>query len=108
MKQPDSLSRRRLLRNLALGVSLGSLAVAGARRARAASVQPLLTEDSPEAKGVRYVADASKAKGASEGNTCATCGLYQGATGSAQGGCQLFPGKDVKAAGWCSSWTAQM
>jgi hypothetical protein len=108
MNQPDSLSRRRLLRNLALALSLGSFALAGARRSRAASVQPLLSEDSPEAKGVRYVADASKAKGASGGNSCASCGLYQGATGSAQGGCQLFPGKDVKAAGWCSSWTAQM
>jgi hypothetical protein len=108
MNQPDSLSRRRLLRNVALALSLGSLALAGARRARAAGVQPLLLEESPEAKGVRYVADASKAKGESGGNTCATCGLYQGATGSAQGGCQLFPGKDVKAAGWCSSWSAQM
>ena len=108
MKTADSLSRRRLLRHLALGLSLGSLAVIGSRAARAAAAQPLLQEESAEAKGVRYVADASKAKGASGGNTCATCGLYQGATGSARGPCQLFPGKDVKAAGWCSSWTAQM
>lgn len=108
MNKPDLLSRRRVLRTVALGLSLGSLAVLDARRARAASAQPLLTEDSPEAKGVRYVADATKAKGESSGNTCATCGLYQGATGSTQGPCQLFPGKDVKAAGWCSSWSAQM
>jgi len=108
MSHPDFLSRRRMLRTLALGLSLGSLAAVSARRARAASAQPLLSEDSPQARGLRYVADAAKAKGASAGNTCATCGLYQGATGCAQGGCQLFPGKDVKAAGWCSSWTAQM
>lgn len=108
MRTPDLLSRRRLLRHLALGLSLGSLAVIGSRHARAAGALPLLQEDSPEAKGVRYVADAAKAKGASGGNTCATCGLYQGATGSTQGPCQLFAGKDVKAAGWCSSWVAQM
>ena len=98
MRTPDLLSRRRLLRHLALGLSLGSLAVIGSRHARAAAALPLLQEDSPEAKGVRYVADAARAKGASGGNTCATCGLYQGATGSTQGPCQLFAGKDVKAA----------
>ena len=28
--------------------------------------------------------------------------------GSAQGPCQLFPGKLVKAAGWCTGWAPQM
>jgi hypothetical protein len=26
----------------------------------------------------------------------------------AQGPCQLFPGKQVKAAGWCTGWAPQM
>ena len=108
MNTPDFGSRRRLLRHLALGLSLGSLVVIASRPARAAGALPLLSEDSPEGKGVRYVSDAAKAKGANSGNTCASCGLYQGPTGSTQGPCQLFPGKDVKAAGWCSSWVAQM
>jgi len=33
--------------------------------------------------------------------------LYQGTAGSSQGGCELFPGKVVKAARWCMSWTAK-
>ncbi|MGH8131907.1 MAG: high-potential iron-sulfur protein [Steroidobacteraceae bacterium] len=62
----------------------------------------------PQAKVVRYVEDASEAKGATAGSSCANCGLYQGTSGSPQGPCQLFPGKDVKAKGWCTSWAPQM
>lgn len=100
-----SLSRRNLLKRVALGVSLAP-AAAGLQRARAAEA-PLLSVNAPEAKAVHYVEDAKAAK-ESAGNTCATCGLYQGANGSVQGPCQLFAGKSVKAAGWCSSWSAQM
>jgi hypothetical protein len=99
-----SLSRRRLLQRLAIGVPL----VAGGMRAALAADTPLLSVNAPEAKAVRYVEDAKQAKGATAGATCANCGLYQGASGSTQGPCQLFPGKAVKAAGWCSSWAAQM
>jgi len=103
MSQP-CLSRRRWLQRLALAVSLAPLAVS-VRRAEAA---PLLSPGAPEAKKVNYVEDARSAKGATAGNTCANCALYQGASGSSQGPCQLFAGQDVKAAGWCSSWAAQM
>jgi hypothetical protein len=106
MNQPTSLSRRRLLQRLALGASLAPLAGQLVRPALAAA--PLLSVSAPEAQAVKYVEDVKDAKGATPGNNCANCGLYQGASGSAQGPCQLFPGKDVKAAGWCSSWTPQM
>jgi anaerobic selenocysteine-containing dehydrogenase len=102
----DSLSRRQMLKRLALGVSAAPLA-ASTLRAFAAS-QPLLSVSTPQAKAVSYVEDAKQAKAATQGSTCANCALYQGASGSSQGPCQLFPGKDVKAAGWCSSWAAQM
>ena len=105
MNQPASPSRRRLLKHLALGVSLSPLAAGVLRPAFAA---PLLSVSAPEAKAVKYVENAKDAKGASPGSSCANCGLYQGASGSAQGPCQLFSGKDVKASGWCSSWAAQM
>ncbi len=101
------LSRRTLLQRLALGASLAPVAAAGLRCARAASA-PLLSASSPEAKAVKYVEDAKAAQGATAGNNCANCALYQGPYGSTQGPCQLFPGKEVKAAGWCSSWAAQM
>jgi hypothetical protein len=94
------------LQRLALGVSLAPVAARLVRPALAGT--PLLAVSAAEAQAVKYVEDAKDAKGATPGSNCANCGLYQGANGSTQGPCQLFPGKDVKAAGWCSSWTAQM
>ena len=107
MSEEISLPRRRLLRRLALGASVAPL-VTGALRTTLAAAAPLLSVDAPEAKAVKYVEDAKDAKGATPGNNCANCGLYQGPNGSSQGPCQLFPGKEVKAAGWCSSWAPQM
>ena len=84
------------------------LATARARAADAAPAAALLDAGSAEAKAVKYVEDAARASGATPGSRCANCALYQGAEGSAQGPCQLFPGKAVRAAGWCKSWAAQM
>jgi hypothetical protein len=98
-------SRRQLIRQVALGTLLVPLA-GTALKARAADL-PLVTADDPTAKALKYVADASKSSDAKPGSKCATCQLYQGAANSAQGGCLLFPGKAVKATGWCSSWTAK-
>lgn len=107
MPRLKSASRRRVLQRLALALPLTLFASRRLAHAAPAS-QPLLDPASPQAKAVNYVADAKQSGGAAHGNTCASCGLYQGPNGSAQGACQLFPGKDVKAAGWCSSWAAQM
>ena len=107
MSQVDRLSRRSLLQKLTLGIPLVPLAVARLSTALAADA-PLLSPDAKEAKAVKYVADASKAVGAVPGSTCANCAVYQGHAGSPQGPCQIFPGKQVKAAGWCSSWAPQM
>jgi hypothetical protein len=95
-----------LLQRLTLGACLLPLG-SGLRTALAASL-PLLLVDAPEAKAVKYVEDAKDARGAAPGNRCANCALYQGPEGSTRGPCQLFPGKDVKAAGWCSSWAPQL
>jgi len=106
MKSPDTI-RRRLLARLLMGASVAPLALIRSQRALAADL-PLLDPSSPAARKLKYVADASQAKAAAKGNSCAGCGLYQGAYGSRQGACQLFPGKDVLASGWCSSWEPQM
>lgn len=106
MKLKFDESRRHLLKRVSLGVALTPIAGAALRTAWAADL-PLVTEDDPTAKALKYVADASKASGAKPGNHCGDCKLYQGAANSAQGPCLLFPGKAVKAAGWCSSWTAK-
>lgn len=104
----ENFSRRRLLKRLALGVSLVPVAAVTVRGVRAAEADlPLLSVGAADAKAVRYTENAKTAKDAGD-NTCANCGLYQGANGSAQGPCQIFPGKAVKAAGWCSSWAGQI
>jgi len=107
MDEEISLSRRRLLQRLAVGASVAPLA-AGALRTSFAASAPLLSVTAPEAKAVKYVEDAKDAQGATPGSNCGNCALYQAPDGSRQGPCQLFPGKEVKAAGWCSSWAAQI
>lgn len=102
MSDSMPLSRRRLLKQLALTLSFAPFA---ARIARAAA--ELLAPGSAPAKAVQYTEDAASSK-APAGNRCANCALYQGTSTSAQGPCQIFPGKEVKAAGWCSSWAPQM
>ncbi len=101
-------SRRRLLQKLAIGVPLLPLAAYALKNAALAAGAPLLSPDAKEAQAVKYVEDASKAKGAIAGSTCANCAVYQGHSGAPAGPCQIFPGKQVKAAGWCSSWAPQI
>jgi len=107
MSHSPLLTRRLLLQWLTLGASVTPLLVAGMGTAMAAPAA-LLSVDAPEARAVKYVEDAKHAQSATPGSSCANCGLYQGPNGSTQGPCQLFPGKDVKAAGWCTSWAPQM
>ena len=76
----------------------------GTRSARGADL-PLLSESDPAAKAVDYVEDAKRAKNAQPGALCSNCSIYSGAESAAQGACTLFPGKLVKAAGWCKSWS---
>ncbi len=102
-----SMSRRDLFRELATGAMLAGVATLQPKRARAADGPPI-SENDPAAKAVKYVEDATKAQGAAPGSTCANCALYQGKEGARTGACQLFPGKSVTAAGWCSSWAAQI
>ena len=99
--------RRRLTASLLMGAIVAPLSLLRSRPARAAD-RPLLDPSSPAARKVKYVPDASQAKAAAKGNSCANCGLYQGPSGSKQGACQLFTGKDVLAGGWCTSWEPQM
>jgi hypothetical protein len=107
MKKDTLITRRRLLTSGPLAVALTPLAVSKLGTAVAAA-GPLVSPAEPAAKAVKYVDDAKHAQGATAGSKCANCSLYQGAGGSAQGPCQIFPGKEVIAAGWCASWAPQM
>jgi len=105
MKDPMNPGRRALLQQAALGLTLSPL-VPAAARATAAADLPLISEQDPAAKAVQYVEDARRAAGAASGAECSNCSIYSAAAGAANGTCTLFPGKLVKAAGWCSQWSS--
>ncbi|MGR8920089.1 MAG: high-potential iron-sulfur protein [Gammaproteobacteria bacterium] len=93
-------ARRELLRKLTV-IGVGTASIATAARARAEDL-PKVDESSAQAKALSYVHDVSKLDAVS-GQQCANCALYQG--GEAEwGGCGIFPGRQVKASGWCTAW----
>jgi len=103
----DSCLSRRSLLGKGLLAALLPLVLARSDPARAKDAA-LLSPSDPAAQKLKYTEEAAKTKGVPPGNSCANCALYQGSYSSKQGPCQLFPGKQVRASGWCSSWTAQM
>jgi High potential iron-sulfur protein len=107
MGHQENPSRRNFVRKLLLGVAVAPLAAARLSNGHAADL-PLLSPEDPAARKVKYTEDATREKSAVKGNQCSNCALYEGVYGSAQGPCQLFTGKQVKAAGWCSSWAPQI
>ena len=107
MSDISLITRRRLLTSVVLGVALAPLA-SSRLSAAVASGGPLVNPGESAAKAVKYVEDAKQAPAATAGSNCANCALYQGTNGSVRGACQIFPGKQVMAAGWCSSWSPQM
>ncbi len=79
--------------------------------APAATELVTLTEDDPQAKALAYVQDAATVDAEKylryeSGQACANCALFLGGDAE-QGGCSIFPGKAVKATGWCSVYAPQ-
>ena len=77
-----------------VAVAEGAMTVEQAARVESLSQR----QDNADSK-----ADKAKFKQYAPGQNCTNCALYQGGT-AAQGGCALFPGKDVLGAGWCSAY----
>ena len=80
--------------------------------APAVATGPLVDEKDAQAVTLGYVAVAAKADKAkfpqyAGGQLCSNCSLYQGGTAD-QGGCPLFPGKQVLANAWCSGYTKKV
>jgi hypothetical protein len=101
-----SAQRRQLLRitgMTAIAAQLSSLLSISAF----AADSPLVNANDPAAAALKYVDDAAKAADAKAQSKCANCSLYQGAAGSVQGPCALFPGKQVMSTGWCAAWVAK-
>lgn len=73
---------------------------------------PVLSESDPQAQSLGYVqnatgVDAAKYPRYKAGQACANCALYMGGD-AAQGACSIFPGKAVKATGWCSVYAPKV
>ena len=101
----SKIARRKFLQ-------LSAVAAAGCfvqpGREAMASDLPQLSEDDPMAKAMKYTNDASSVDPSTRNNpaaeqTCANCALIQAGEGDWRP-CQIFPGKVVNAAGWCSVW----
>jgi hypothetical protein len=76
--------------------------------APAEATGPLVDEKDAQAAALGYVAVAAKADKArflkyADGQLCSNCSLYQAGT-AGQGGCPLYPGKQVLANAWCSGY----
>lgn len=106
MSNAKPFSRRRVLLT-------GGMATAAALLSRGAVGAPAgqqLSPEDPQAQALGYVHDAGTVDPAKwpkietpAGQKCSNCALWQG--GDAEwGGCGIFPGKQVAAAGWCNAW----
>lgn len=114
MSKPiDNPKRRRLLvTSLAAMASVPLGASLLGRQAFAADM-PKLSQDDPTAKALKYHNDATKAPRTAKAGTaaekqfCHNCQFIQSDSGAWRP-CQIFPGKEVNADGWCASWMAKM
>jgi High potential iron-sulfur protein len=94
MKQ--SFSRRALAKGLIAGAMIPALGLV-ARTVFAQNVS--LDPNDPTAKALGYITSSTIPE-----KNCANCSQYKGAAGASKGGCTIFPGKDVTAAGYCTAW----
>ena len=110
----ETLSRRRLLKTLALGAgAVASLKAAGAAtpaaapaKAPVAAAPAKLDPKEPLAMALGYVADAKTVVAKANpmykpGQNCSNCLQLQGKVGDPFRPCNLFPNKLVSAGGWC-------
>ena len=103
------VSRRALVKNLAATAAAASILRSTSR----AADLPHLDVKDPQAVAVGYVEDAAqvdakKFKAFVKGSSCENCLLLQGSSGARYRPCNLFAGKLVSAAGWCSAWAAEI
>ena len=94
--QTYNKGRRSTLKGL---ISIPILAVAGFKSTT--SYAAMVAIDDPTAIALAYTEKSTTA-----GQLCSNCLLYQGGA-AASGACPIFAGKEVAAAGWCSSWVAK-
>jgi len=97
-------SRRFIIRSgvIALGASAMPAALP---LAQAAESGEKVDETDQLAQELGYRHDAVQAANRSDaGQLCQGCAFFQGEVGAEWGGCIVFGGRQVKAAGWCQSF----
>jgi hypothetical protein len=105
----SAVTRRALMKSLAAtAAAIGVLRGAGSR----AGELPHLDPKDAQAIALGYVEDAGQVNPKKfptyvPGSRCDNCLLLQGTAGAYRP-CNLFAGKLVAAAGWCSGWTAEI
>jgi hypothetical protein len=105
----NSFTRRAVIRAaFAVGATVPCIGLIAGVRAAESDLPPLDPKDA-SAVTLGFVADATKVDGASNpmyaaGQTCANCQQFLGNRSATRGGCVLFAGKSVPAAGWCRVW----
>lgn len=104
----DLITRRRALARL---LQISAVVPVSGLFANLAWAQdlPVLSLDDPMAKALGYVEDTSTVDAAkypkhAADQKCSNCQFIQGEDGADVRPCNLFPGKGVKAEGWCVSW----
>ena len=89
-----SIDRRKFVKSISALAVIPALAPA---LARAAQLDP----ENAQAKALQYTHKSQIAD-----KNCGNCQLYTGAAGAEWGPCNIFPGQEVAAAGWCAAWVA--
>jgi len=113
----ESLSRRNLLKSIALAAGTAAAAQAivspaeaqAAKPAAAPAAKPKLDPKDPAAVALGYHEDASKVDPKKfpmhkANQVCKNCLQIQGKDGEALRGCNLFPKNLVAEKGWCKVW----
>jgi hypothetical protein len=108
-KPGSTVNRRSLLKSLAAAAATAAIFRGGTS---SAAELPHLDVKDPAGAALGYVENASRVDAKKyptyvKGSRCDNCLLLQGSSGAYRP-CNLFPGKLVSAAGWCSGWTAEI
>lgn len=106
----DILTRRAVLKaGLIAGTVASSLALIGTSASAVGADLPPLDPRDPAAVALGFTNDSASVDAAANpthraDQICANCEQYLGNQKDTKGGCVLFAGKSVPAAGWCKVW----
>ena len=91
------MKRRDFMKLSGVGAGLALIPVCNLAVAQAPAH---LATDDPQAQALGYVEQTPEAK-----NHCSNCAQAKGDLAAEWVGCNIFPGKEVKATGWCKVWS---